>query len=439
MEPLERPAPAIWDEPRMHRALARRDITTVYRLLQDYGWAQRHVSHLTGQSQSEVSAILKGRQVVSYAVFERLADNLGIPRGHMGLAYTDAEGNITAYPDPAPSDPALALEDDMRRRKLLIDAVTAALGVAVFQDDAFSRLPLTDDDPLPTRIGPPDVAAVRSATEAWRKLDHDYGGASVHDAVSVSAQRLTKLLGAQAQPQVHRDLLIAAAHQHSLAGSTAADAGMYDRARWHFKEGLTLAGQSSDLRTIGWMLDDIGRMELIRGEPDEALKAFQLAAARMEPWPVLKSLMAGAYADLDQAKEARKQLKAATESDMSVGGLDGQSGHVLLRLGDLPGAVAHLESSLASREDALVKEGRDDARARCVEHASLAAAHLRAGNLVAGTNSAEQCFRLAQNLRSRNAKTSLGGLYKVLVAPPRSHDSTCRDLAHRVRQLARSG
>ncbi|MGH4017442.1 MAG: hypothetical protein ACRDSL_26670 [Pseudonocardiaceae bacterium] len=46
------------------------------------------MSDLTEQSQSEVNEICRGhRQVLAYEVLARIADGLGLPRGHMGLAY----------------------------------------------------------------------------------------------------------------------------------------------------------------------------------------------------------------------------------------------------------------------------------------------------------------------------------------------------------------
>jgi predicted XRE-type DNA-binding protein len=44
-------------------ALVARDISVVYRLLRQAGVTQREIASLTGQSQSEVSDIVKGRQV----------------------------------------------------------------------------------------------------------------------------------------------------------------------------------------------------------------------------------------------------------------------------------------------------------------------------------------------------------------------------------------
>lgn len=75
------------------RALAERDIETVYRLLVEHEVSQRYLAELVGQSQSEVSEILHGRQVQSYAVLERIAQGLGVSRGAMGMSYGgDGEG-----------------------------------------------------------------------------------------------------------------------------------------------------------------------------------------------------------------------------------------------------------------------------------------------------------------------------------------------------------
>jgi hypothetical protein len=53
------------------RALATRDIGAVYRLLNAAGVPQRDIAAMTGQSQFEVSEILKGHTVKGYDVFVR--------------------------------------------------------------------------------------------------------------------------------------------------------------------------------------------------------------------------------------------------------------------------------------------------------------------------------------------------------------------------------
>jgi hypothetical protein len=82
--------PKVWQREDMRRAVAVRDIGTVFRILQKVGVSQRAIAARTGQSQSEISEIIAGhRQVVSYDVLERIATGLSIPRGWMGLAYED--------------------------------------------------------------------------------------------------------------------------------------------------------------------------------------------------------------------------------------------------------------------------------------------------------------------------------------------------------------
>ncbi|HEV8562372.1 MAG TPA: helix-turn-helix transcriptional regulator, partial [Actinophytocola sp.] len=70
----------LWQRPQMRMALARHDISEVYRLLGAAGISQRRIAALTGQNQSEISDISQGRQVQAYDLLARIADGLGIPR-----------------------------------------------------------------------------------------------------------------------------------------------------------------------------------------------------------------------------------------------------------------------------------------------------------------------------------------------------------------------
>jgi Helix-turn-helix domain len=87
--------PGVWEQPDMRRVLAAHDISAVYRALRDLGISQRQIAALTGQSQSEVSEILQGRQVRAYDVLVRIAEGLGIPRELMGLSWWAADGTGT--------------------------------------------------------------------------------------------------------------------------------------------------------------------------------------------------------------------------------------------------------------------------------------------------------------------------------------------------------
>ena len=96
LEPTD-PLPTwLWHEPQMTKALAERDMATVFRLLQECGLSQRGIAARTGQSQSEISEVMSGRRIVSYDVLVRIADGLAISRGYLGLAYCAPE----PYPHP---------------------------------------------------------------------------------------------------------------------------------------------------------------------------------------------------------------------------------------------------------------------------------------------------------------------------------------------------
>ena len=131
----EKPAPAIdptlYRRDDVRRILAERDIGALYRVLRDEGITQRTIAELTGQSQSEVSEILKGRRVRDVTVLERIAEGLGIPREYMGLSYGEHStyrGEVTV------SDPREGDDDEMRRRAVLLAAPVALWGRALFGD-----------------------------------------------------------------------------------------------------------------------------------------------------------------------------------------------------------------------------------------------------------------------------------------------------------------
>ncbi|MGH3826934.1 MAG: helix-turn-helix domain-containing protein, partial [Pseudonocardiaceae bacterium] len=76
-----------WYEcPQARAVLDARDVAGVFRLVRRMGVSQREIGRRTGQSQSEVSDILRGRQVLNVTVLERVCDGLEVPRGYMRLA-----------------------------------------------------------------------------------------------------------------------------------------------------------------------------------------------------------------------------------------------------------------------------------------------------------------------------------------------------------------
>jgi transcriptional regulator with XRE-family HTH domain len=151
---------------RARGALAERDITTVYRLLTEAGVAQRQIADVTGQPQSEVCEILKGRRVMAYDVLVRIANALDVPRGWMGLGYGG-----DASPPPSPVE---EVDEGMKRRALLAVGSVALLGSPVLGD--LLHIPAPTPTPLSSRLGAADVAAIRSLTTELRTVTRSYGG-----------------------------------------------------------------------------------------------------------------------------------------------------------------------------------------------------------------------------------------------------------------------
>jgi hypothetical protein len=81
--------PQWYERPDARAALAARDVGAVYRLLQRQGVPQREIARRAGQSQSEVSEILRGRRVRDVLVLGFVNTNAG------GGLVSDA-GRLTA-------------------------------------------------------------------------------------------------------------------------------------------------------------------------------------------------------------------------------------------------------------------------------------------------------------------------------------------------------
>ncbi|MGH3672690.1 MAG: helix-turn-helix domain-containing protein, partial [Pseudonocardiaceae bacterium] len=252
------------------RALARRDITTVFRVLRDAGVSQISIARATGQKQSEISEIIAGRQVQSVAVLARIAEGLGMPRGWMGLAYLPDYTPVQVPPDELGTAAESAAN-------LLRHAGQVLWGSPVFgaaEPIRVQNIPT----PVPRRISSADVARVTATTERLGRLLGDLGGIPLTAPLTAHARASEALLGASAANPVRHGLLIALSDAHKAAGSAAAGAGLEECARQHFIRGMDCASEGGDLRRAAIHVDNLGSLERPRA-PNEALKLFQLGAA----------------------------------------------------------------------------------------------------------------------------------------------------------------
>lgn len=267
--------PALFERDDLRPALTGHDIGALYRALRDAGISQRQIAQRIGQTQSEVSEILKGtRQVDNYRVLERIAEGLGIPRERMGLSY--------GPDDPYPGEVTVAeLEEAeaMFRRHLLALGGRALTGATVAKLGALlADLPWPGPTPLPRQLSGVHVTQVRDLTRGLQKSALTVG--STPEVSSAAAAWAMRLLAVPGVEPVRRALMSALAELHIHAGWAGFDAGHYGRSGYHYSRALELANDAGDAYCQTLALNWAGLATVEHGHPNDGLKILQCAQAK---------------------------------------------------------------------------------------------------------------------------------------------------------------
>ncbi|HSL09681.1 MAG TPA: helix-turn-helix domain-containing protein [Pseudonocardiaceae bacterium] len=428
----------------MRAALASRDIGTVYRLLMRAGVVQRVIAQATGQSQSEVCEILKGRQVMAYDVLERIAAGLDVPREAMGLGYG-------AYAEGAVFEPGEEADEDLLRRQfqhLFALAGVAAFGTAVpglgKLTPGLSAGGLLVD--TPSRIGARDVAVIGDYTASLRAAARTIGGQA--GPATALAGWADSWLGADAAPPVRRALLSALSDLHRGAAWCCHDSCAPSAAYHHFSVAVQLAIDAGDSYRASCALRHAAMMLIDRAQPNNALKLVQLAdlhvadAPRDDPQvPVLRSWLAVesalAQAQLSDTESTARRVRS--ELARARDGYDPPDSHARADM-DLVTALVQLHlgaldlaESTASVSVQTFAHGTDR-REGVLADITLARLHVQAGEPDAPRLAASAISAVAP-LRSGVARAALAPLAAELETRPRAD---LRELARRARQVATS-
>ncbi|MPZ67844.1 MAG: hypothetical protein GEU83_20960 [Pseudonocardiaceae bacterium] len=440
--------PALFEAPEMCAALAEHKIGDVYRLLtdrKDGGISQHEIARRTGQSQSEVCEILKGRKVGMYGTLVRVCEGLGAPREVMGLSFGPGgayAGGVTVA-DPPEGDA------EMRRRHLLATAGIALVGQPVKHLGELLELPGPSPVELPSRLGWHQVSRVRDVTRHLRETGNAYG--SDPELASETAAWATRLLTVPGAEPVKQELVTAVAALHLEAGWSAFDGGRYEQAMYHCTRGLELATQAGDPYYQTLALNYAGLATLEDGNPDDGLKMLQLGQVKSSDIP----------RDLDRNSEG---LGAGSRVGLEACGL-ADSATALFALGETESAHRHLGRSrelwrptpTAPAGDldivtanAELDRGRLDAaepfatasvrrwqsggseRARSRASVVRATIHVQAGD-TKGLGLADGAITAVAKLSSVRNRKRLAPLADALEDRP---GSDTRELAHRARQVA---
>lgn len=432
-----------WEDQEMRNALAAREVSTIYKLLRRKGVSQRQIAAMTGQSQSEVSEILKGRQVMAYDVLVRIADGLGVPRGYMGLAYDE----VTAQRVAERSDTPEAEEpENVKRRKFLAHAAAVAVGAHVLGADSGSWVSNPVLTPAPGRIGMTDVRQVEAATRALRSLDYQYGGGFCRDAVVAQLSWGQQMLNSSGTDVVKQRLHVALADLHNLAGWTSFDVGLIDSARNHFGRALELAkaGESDEL--VANILYRMGRVYLHKEAPDDALKMFQLGQIAAQQSgselavAVICANQAWAYAMMGHEEQTMKLIGRTRDEFARSNHGEAADWVKFFNEDDVYSMIGTVHTVLAQKVDprhtkyaipaltrAIDSYGDEVARNKAFNLSSLATNHLLDGDIDHGSKIGVQAVDLAQHLKSKRVRDRLEPLR--IEADKRRNFTDARDLA----------
>jgi hypothetical protein len=375
------------------RALSRRDVVQVYRLLIEGGLSCELVAELTGQHVSEVAEILAGSQVNDYDMLVCIAAGLGLHRAAIGLSFGDDAldygSNAAAPPDPVTED--------------------------------------WGDTPLPFWIEETDVAGLEVTTARLRDLDLRYGSHwAFLKVVAAHAQYSERLLSSAYTGKTRRRLALAVCDAYSLAGWVALDVSRRKPAWDHFQRSLLFGWAAQDEVAVMGAIQSVGRLDLHEA-PDFALKIFQLAqlnGSSAITQAFLKADEGWAAALLGQTEDARYAIQRAKamfedadpdsarpswmDPAQALPDLLSVTGAAQLQLGNLSEAVADLSYALGARPAVAT-------RSRAIDGAALATAYLRAGEVEFGLSTDHRAVDAARQMPSARVRGGLARLHLELV------------------------
>ncbi|MFF0659226.1 hypothetical protein [Micromonospora tulbaghiae] len=432
--------------------LARHDIGAVFGFLKERGFSWSAVATATGLGASRVSEIAAGRRIVTdYAVLERIAEGLRIPRHYMGLALD--EQALHHRRQEAVLKPGGTAEP-VDTRELL--GVVASIAVGAIPTGVERWLPTSHEVVVPAAVGQDEVATVRAVTAFHRRLDAAVGGGRCLQSARGYVAWATQLLQVQCNDVVAAELRAALAELHNLVGWVAHDLDDHDMARRHLTQSLVLARQTDSLPLLANTLYRLGRVSLHQEQPADALQLFglgQLAAQQAgchASVAILHANTAWAYALLgadhqvvDSLTRARRELDQAdldtapawTHFALTEADVHGISAVVYSALARHPEHGRYVDHAAEHSHQAVRLRQPQDRRSFIFDTISVATASILAGDLAtAGEYGMKAVGLMADGMRSARVNDRLNALWE-LAAPQAKREPSLAALGSRIAEL----
>lgn len=434
--------PSWWARPELRDALHDRDIRAIYRFLTARGFSQTRIGNLTGQSQTEVWEILsRGREVLAYEVFIRIADGLGIPRGLMGLAHTQ---DVAIERD----DTVETKGGHVKRRDFLGLAAKMTIGAGLTSADLAVLATPTGASPIPDHIGMSDVLRVQDVAGGLAAQDKAFGGGSCRDAIIGFLDWATRLRHATMTDDTRRALDTTLAELECLAGWTSYDMRLHDSAEHFYLRSIHSARLAQEPALAANALNHLGMVYSKDGHYGDALQAYHLAHMAVVE---TDSPRISVRLHLSEAQlHARRGNTSGTENALGhafdgYARIDGPEPVLRARMisdGDMHLMTAEAYSDLAAKHEDYATRAIDEALkaaqlwqpsyapALMMTKATLALNYYRCGDTATANELTAQVLATVPAVSSRRDATGLRPL--AAAAAAYEHDSTANDLAHQL-------
>jgi transcriptional regulator with XRE-family HTH domain len=446
----------------MRRALAERDMGTVFQLLNKRGGVSlRALGTAVGMTASRVQEIIKGqRRVSSLDVFERIADALEIPGHQLGLAPRAWESQgptntlgTTQSPSPTaasiidpglpwPWDPAPTVEAiySLSRSDLMLDRRQAVRTIAVT-----TGLPLIDPiqrwlgEPTqarpapgrrPGRIGEDDVARLENAARMFRTWDDSVGGGLARKAVIGQVNDVADMLRDRYSEPITRRLLHVLAELAKIAATMSWDSGMQAAAQKYHVLALQASKPTGD-RVLGAnILAAMARQLLYLDRPNDALELVRLAqdGSRNHATPKVRAMLytreAWCYAHLGRIEGFRRATCLAEDTYTEANKDDADPYWIsYFDAAELAGTTGgrvldltrhdrrHVNAGITYIEQALKLRNRSSLRSFALDQVGLAQLHFLGGNVDMAVQAGDAAVNTAKRTQSDRVRVHLRELY----------------------------
>jgi len=228
---------ALRERPDFIAACAAHDMSTVFALAEKHGLSRSAISRRTEIKTDHVREIINGRRAIeSFAVYERIADGLGIPGAMLGLG-------------PRPWEPV---------------AATAAVTDTWDVTELIRRAELSD-------VGPSTIEALQAETY---QLCRQYPYMPADMLCLQSRNRLRyviDLLQGRTRLREHRDLLVIAGQLALLTGCLEYDQGLSLNAEATRTAAYQLGHEADDAEIVAWSHEMSAWFAMTQGRYEDAV------------------------------------------------------------------------------------------------------------------------------------------------------------------------